>query len=480
MSQNASPSSSGQSPPGGQGLAQAAARVYPPALVETKLPEDFSRSLNELADIAALAPVLQVQMQQLESSVNTLHSWAPDLNTLRESHISWANFSQNTDKKLDTVATVVANTRHEVRAELDNVKAQYIRELTRIQEQHDKDTQNRDEQFRALTQQLAAIQVQAVQANQAAPQQNPRPTVLLTDWLDHAPDEHDDANNARGSYNSHIDPKAFNIEMPRYAAHQSQDVNEWLDKVEIVFRAKSIFDLRSRLCWLRPHLDGQAGDFYDQITLDRPSVSWADFRDIFSKRFSFRAGMYQHRNTLENLRLQGEDIDGYNLEFRRLKRLLPDMSVQDALYNYERGLSKDLKVELFTKNPSTVEEAMEIARIWQLAHSSKVFEISHFQPISFHGRSSSTPMEINQAYGSRSRSRSRTPAARVNIDHFLHDAVHLDVTVTVPLVDVILSHLVGRPTLLKRLKRVNRTEKPKLKNVMAMFLTSFALLNWWI
>ena len=52
MSQNASPSSSGQPPPGGQGPAQAAALIYPPALVETKLPEEFSWSLNELADTA--------------------------------------------------------------------------------------------------------------------------------------------------------------------------------------------------------------------------------------------------------------------------------------------------------------------------------------------------------------------------------------------------------------------------------------------
>ena len=111
-------------------------------------------------------------MQQLESSVNTLHAWAHDLNTLRESHISWANVSQNTDKKLDTVSTVLANTRHEVLAELDNVKSQYIRELTRIQQQHDKDAHNIDEKSRALTQQLEAIHVQAVQANHAAPQQN--------------------------------------------------------------------------------------------------------------------------------------------------------------------------------------------------------------------------------------------------------------------------------------------------------------------
>ena len=151
---------------------------------------------------------------------------------------------------------------------------------------------------------------------------------------------------------------------------------------EIAFRAKGVSGAGSKFKYLRTFLQHTAADFYDQLQfVDFPS--WEEFRAKFTERFTLRGGVYVTRRQLNDLRMQGEDIDGYNAEFRRIRRMLPELDEATAKFNYETGVSPQLKTELFQKNLPTVEEAMEFCRVWQIAHSAHRHQAPKYVPIPF-------------------------------------------------------------------------------------------------
>ncbi|GJY66425.1 putative reverse transcriptase domain-containing protein [Tanacetum coccineum] len=90
---------------------------------------------------------------------------------------------------------------------------------------------------------------------------------------------------------------------------------------------------------------------------------WAEVRKWMTEEFCPRSVLQRLEQELYNLKLKGTDIDGYTNRFHELALLCPRMvePEQVKVEQYIRGLSKNIRGDVTSSQPATIDQAVRMA-----------------------------------------------------------------------------------------------------------------------
>ena len=159
------------------------------------------------------------------------------------------------------------------------------------------------------------------------------------------------------------EPRAQDLR--EYDGASGAKLDEWLDELSL---ARMLYELNEReaLRFAVSRLRSAALQWWlalgsaAQEAISSPEALASALRARFQPVTAARTA----REQLDKLTQGTRSVNEYIADFQRLRTQLPSMAEDDALYAFERGLRRDLVVELRKQGVSTVQEAIAlVARI---------------------------------------------------------------------------------------------------------------------
>jgi hypothetical protein len=150
-----------------------------------------------------------------------------------------------------------------------------------------------------------------------------------------------------------------------YDGASGAKLDTWLDELAL---ARMLYELNAReaLRFAVSRLRGAALQWWlalgssTQSVISSPEALTAALRVRFQPVTAARTA----REQLDKLAQGSRGVNEYISDFQRLRTQLPGMAEEDALYAFERGLRRDLAVELRKQGVATVQDAIAlVARI---------------------------------------------------------------------------------------------------------------------
>ncbi|GKA03667.1 putative reverse transcriptase domain-containing protein, partial [Tanacetum coccineum] len=142
---------------------------------------------------------------------------------------------------------------------------------------------------------------------------------------------------------------------------------QWFEKLESVFRISDCRE-KDKVKFATATLQGRALTWWNGRTasmgIDAANgTPWAEVRRWMTEEFCPRSVLQRLEQELYNLRLKGTDIDGYTNRFHELALLCPRMvePEQVKVEQYIRGLSKNIRGDVTSSQPATIDHAVRMA-----------------------------------------------------------------------------------------------------------------------
>ncbi|GJS07778.1 putative reverse transcriptase domain-containing protein [Tanacetum coccineum] len=142
---------------------------------------------------------------------------------------------------------------------------------------------------------------------------------------------------------------------------------QWFEKLESVFRISDCRE-KDKVKFATATLQGRALTWWNGRTasmgIDAANgTPWAEVRKWMTEEFCPRSVLQRLEQELYNLRLKGTDIDGYTNRFHELALLCPRMvePEQVKVEQYIRGLSKNIRGDVTSSQPATIDHAVRMA-----------------------------------------------------------------------------------------------------------------------
>ncbi|GKE53849.1 putative reverse transcriptase domain-containing protein [Tanacetum coccineum] len=142
---------------------------------------------------------------------------------------------------------------------------------------------------------------------------------------------------------------------------------QWFEKLESVFRISDSKE-RDKVKFATTTLQGRALTWWngriDSMGIDATNgTPWTEVRKWMTEEFCPRSVLQRLEQELYNLKLKGTDIDGYINRFHELALLCPRMvePEQVKVEQYIRGLSKNIRGDVTSSRPASIDEAVRMA-----------------------------------------------------------------------------------------------------------------------
>ncbi|GJX47486.1 putative reverse transcriptase domain-containing protein [Tanacetum coccineum] len=143
---------------------------------------------------------------------------------------------------------------------------------------------------------------------------------------------------------------------------------QWFEKLESVFRISDCRE-KDKVKFATATLQGRALTWWNGRTasmgIDAANgTPWAEVRRWMTEEFCPRSVLQRLEQELYNLKLKGTDIDGYTNRFHELALLCPRMvePEQVKVEQYIRGLSKNIRGDVTSSQPATIDQLMRVKR----------------------------------------------------------------------------------------------------------------------
>ena len=239
------------------------------------------------------------------------------------------------------------------------LQVQALEQLVREQAQQ---LRKQEQQHVAAMQQLLASSAHLPQlpvqpSPQLSPQQEPRIVAAAA-----APAEH--------SRFAKKEPRAQDL--AEYDGTSGSKLDSWLDELAL---ARMLYELNAReaLRFAVSRLRGAALQWW--LALDGAAqaaiASSEALAAALRSRFQPVTAARTAREQLDKLAQGSRGVNEYIADFQRLRTLLPSMAEEDALYAFERGLRRELAVELRKQGVSSLQDAIAlVARVGGLLQAS--------------------------------------------------------------------------------------------------------------
>lgn len=238
---------------------------------------------------------------------------------------------------------------------------QVIAELMRLQQaqrqQYEADRNRLSQDVSALTVMMQEMQVRSLQAQATAPllrtatpsnsaQQSAVPTTLPT------------VPTANSTTNlKPLKPEKF---------EGKGDVRDWIHSFETYINAQPATNGISQCATAATYMTGKAAAWWrfrqDQTDRGRapPITTWNDFKRALLAYYLPLDPMKQSLGKLERL-TQRRTVREYVMEFQQVMLDIPEMSDALMIWHFNRGLKRDVRVQVEVKKPQTIEEAFALA-----------------------------------------------------------------------------------------------------------------------
>jgi hypothetical protein len=190
----------------------------------------------------------------------------------------------------------------------------------------------------------------------------------------------------------------------------------WLFGLETFFTATHIQHPEQRISFAAAQLRDSAATWWRKMLHDKTEINtWQQFKDAFIKQFIPVATKETARSTLHGMKQDRRTAASYCDVFTQTLLQLEsgEMSAEDQLFLFKRGLNKDIAAHLAIMRPKTLEEAMSLAQQVEIEmrHNSRMNEhhgsgmnrgrMFPFRPFghqhSSNHHNTSSPMELSQA-----------------------------------------------------------------------------------
>ncbi|GKC16092.1 putative reverse transcriptase domain-containing protein, partial [Tanacetum coccineum] len=153
----------------------------------------------------------------------------------------------------------------------------------------------------------------------------------------------------------------------RPAAPEIIGCTYWFKKLESEFRISDCKE-KDKVKFATATLQGRALTWWNgriaSMGIDAANgTPWTEVRKWMTEEFCPRSVLQRLEQELYNLKLKGTDIDGYTNRFHELALLCPRMvePEQVKVEQYIRGLSKNIRGDVTSSRPTSIDEAVRMA-----------------------------------------------------------------------------------------------------------------------
>ena len=232
-----------------------------------------------------------------------------------------------------------------------------LAQLVKQQAQRAEEDQQRARQQQSLIEQLRASPAHSPQLSvHASPQRSPQPESRSITAAAASAD-------ALQSRFARKEPRAQDLQ--EYDGAAGAKLDAWLDELSL---ARMLYELNAReaLRFAVSRLRGAALQWWLAMSSSaQDAISSTDaLAAALRARFQPVTAARSAREQLDKLAQGSRGVNEYIAEFQRLRTQLPSMAEDDALYAFERGLRRELAVELRKQGVATLQEAIAlVARV---------------------------------------------------------------------------------------------------------------------
>ncbi|MBM1124203.1 retrotransposon gag domain-containing protein, partial [Klebsiella pneumoniae] len=161
-------------------------------------------------------------------------------------------------------------------------------------------------------------------------------------------------------------PQFKAMDPPTYKADSEPiEAEQWLTRVEKIFKAIRLRDDALRIETATFYLHGEAGEWwksYEEMNEDE-EISWEDFKDLFLDEFFPDTLRERKREEFVNLTQQNLTVEQYQRRFMSLSRYAPDMipSEKRKIRKFETGLCPNIYIPVVSSLHQTYKDCVNIA-----------------------------------------------------------------------------------------------------------------------
>lgn len=199
-----------------------------------------------------------------------------------------------------------------------------------------------------------------------------------------------------------------------FCGRKDDNLTAWLFQVSDLFDSKNM-TIQERLKAVSAYLGEGALQWYLNIRqgAERDPFlaikSWDEFKNRIKSTFDVANSPFAIRRRIRYLR-QDKSVHEYTTAFRGLIGQINDMNENDQILNYIEGLQDPIKNELIYRQPKSLNEAIELAQLYESAKGKK----KHFEAAAMpnvqsfsdlRGDTRASPMEIGSIKQSKSKIR---------------------------------------------------------------------------
>lgn len=156
--------------------------------------------------------------------------------------------------------------------------------------------------------------------------------------------------------------QGINLSVPSFDG--TGDVRDWIERAEQIFHIKGIKDNKGTIA--AAVIEGAARQHLREE--EWCEYSWESIQTSLLRRFSKPGHQQALRDELASLRYHsGQDIEAHFSKFLKVMADVKGASQEDLLWLWNNTLPPAMKAEVLFRSPSSVREAMEIARCYVAA-----------------------------------------------------------------------------------------------------------------
>jgi hypothetical protein len=156
--------------------------------------------------------------------------------------------------------------------------------------------------------------------------------------------------------------KAPNVKLPEFSGKTGEKVEEWLFSIGLCFKALHVPET-DRITLAAAVLRGSALTWWRSVAgapNSTPPTVWEEFGKAITRAFGTVNPVRSARDKLAALR-QTTSVSSYANTFRNLALEIPDFHESEKLDRFIRGLKPQTQREVILRDPSTFEEAVNLA-----------------------------------------------------------------------------------------------------------------------
>ena len=181
------------------------------------------------------------------------------------------------------------------------------------------------------------------------------------------------------------------VEVPEFSGNAKESVSDWIFLCEQGFKISGVTNEYVKVALAGNKCRGLALSWYRSLASSLPNLEWESFKIWLLRDFEPVNNNQKLRQQLDALNQQ-RSVTEYVDKFLEISNRITDMTVQERIHLFIRGLNRKTQAEVGYKNPSSIQQAINFACEYE----------RHFSGVEMPVRGD--PMEINYArFGNRNK-----------------------------------------------------------------------------